>query len=174
MTGAKLDGMGRRVIRKSGNQFYSDRFSPTYSLGNTHPCFPRKIPVDKCLFKLNINCVLFQCQNTLAWKWNEVVMPFAQKSLRSKNILNALVIKLGFVCMYAKSLQSCLTLCSTMNYSPPDSSIHGDSPGKNTGVGCHALLLWIFLTRDRTRVSYVLHWQVGSLPLAPPGKQVRV
>lgn len=66
MTGAKLDGMGRRVIRKTGNQFYSDRFSPI--LGNTHPCFPRKIPVDKCLFKLNVNCVLFQCQNTLAWK----------------------------------------------------------------------------------------------------------
>ena len=24
--------------------------------------------------------------------------------------------------------------------SPPGSSVHGDSPGKNTGVGCHALL----------------------------------
>ena len=27
-------------------------------------------------------------------------------------------------CMYAKSLQSCLTLCDSMNYSPPVSSIH--------------------------------------------------
>ena len=27
------------------------------------------------------------------------------------------------------------------------SSVHGDSPGKNTGVGCHALLQGIFLTQ---------------------------
>ena len=27
-----------------------------------------------------------------------------------------------------------------MDCSPPDSSVHGDSPGKNTGVDCHALL----------------------------------
>ena len=26
-----------------------------------------------------------------------------------------------------------------MNCSPPGSSVHGDYPGKNTGVGCHAL-----------------------------------
>ena len=31
--------------------------------------------------------------------------------------------------------QSCLTLCDLMNCSPPCSSIYGDSPGKNTGVG---------------------------------------
>ena len=31
--------------------------------------------------------------------------------------------------------QSCLTLCD-----PPDSSTYGDSPGKNTGAGCHDLL----------------------------------
>ena len=28
--------------------------------------------------------------------------------------------------------------------SPPGSSVHGDSPGKNTGVGCHALPQGIF------------------------------
>ena len=36
--------------------------------------------------------------------------------------------------------QSCLTLCDLVNCSPPGFSAHGDSPGKNTGVGCHALL----------------------------------
>ena len=40
--------------------------------------------------------------------------------------------------------QSCLTLCDPMDCSPPGSSVHGDSPGKNTGVGCHALLQGIF------------------------------
>ena len=37
--------------------------------------------------------------------------------------------------MHAQSLQSCLTLCSPMDCSPPGSSVHGISPGKNTGVG---------------------------------------
>ena len=33
--------------------------------------------------------------------------------------------------------QSCPTLFNPMDCSPPGSSLHGDSPGKNTGVGCH-------------------------------------
>ena len=40
--------------------------------------------------------------------------------------------------------QSCPTLCDPMNCSPPGSSVHGDSLGKNTGVCCHALLQGIF------------------------------
>ena len=44
--------------------------------------------------------------------------------------------------------QLCLTLCDFMDGSPPGSSVHGDSPGKNTGVGCHALLQGIFPTQD--------------------------
>ena len=45
----------------------------------------------------------------------------------------------------AKSLQSCPTLCNPIDCSPPGSSVHGDSPGKNIGVGCPALLQGIFL-----------------------------
>ena len=46
-----------------------------------------------------------------------------------------------------------------------------DSPGKNTGVGCHALFQGIFLTQgSNSHLSCLLHWQVGSLLLAPPGK----
>ena len=43
--------------------------------------------------------------------------------------------------------QSCPTLCDPMDCSPPGSSVHGDSPGKNTGVGCHALLQGSFPTQ---------------------------
>ena len=39
----------------------------------------------------------------------------------------------------AKSRQSCLTLCNPTDSSPPGSH-PWDSPGKNTGVGCHFLL----------------------------------
>ena len=43
--------------------------------------------------------------------------------------------------------QSCPSVWDPMDCSPPGSSVHGDSPGKNTGVGCHALLQGIFLTQ---------------------------
>ena len=43
--------------------------------------------------------------------------------------------------------QVCPTLCDTMDCSPPGSSVHGDSPGRNTGVGCHVLLQGIFPTQ---------------------------
>ena len=43
--------------------------------------------------------------------------------------------------------QSCPALCDPMECSPPGSSVHGDSPGKITGVGCHALFQGIFLTQ---------------------------
>ena len=40
--------------------------------------------------------------------------------------------------------QSCPTLCDPMDCSLTGSSVHGDSPGRNTGVGCHARLQGIF------------------------------
>ena len=74
-------------------------------------------------------------------------------------------------CMHAKSLKSCPTLCDPMDCSPPGSSVHGDSLGKNTGVAYHALLQGIFLTQgSNPHLLHLLHWQAGSLPLAPPRK----
>ena len=46
-----------------------------------------------------------------------------------------------------------------------------DFPGKNTGVGCHALLQGIFPTQGlNLHLLGLLHWQMGSSSLAPPGK----
>ena len=42
--------------------------------------------------------------------------------------------------------QSCPTLCDPMDCSPPGFSVHGDFPGKNTGVGCQAVLQGIVPT----------------------------
>ena len=50
-------------------------------------------------------------------------------------------------CCVVLVAQSRLTLCDPMDYSPPGSSVHGDSPGKNTGVGCHALFQRLFPTQ---------------------------
>ena len=61
-----------------------------------------------------------------------------------------------------------------MDCSPPGSSVHGDSPSKNTGVGCHALLQGIVLTqgwnsgllRYRQILSCNLsHQQLGIEPI---------
>ena len=43
--------------------------------------------------------------------------------------------------------QWCPSLCDPKDYRPPGSSVHGDSPGKNSGVGCHSLLQVIFSTQ---------------------------
>ena len=55
--------------------------------------------------------------------------------------------------------QLCPTLCNPVDCSPPGSSVHGDSPGKNTGVGCHALLQGIFPTQ-------------GSKPVLPHCRKI--
>ena len=62
--------------------------------------------------------------------------------------------------------QSCPILCDPL--SPPGSTVHGDSPGKNTEVGCHALLQGIFPTQGS--IPGLLRWQADSLPSEPPGK----
>ena len=67
--------------------------------------------------------------------------------------------------MRAKSFQSYLTLCNPMDCSLPGSSVHGDSPGKNTEMGCHALLQWAFLTQGLNLcLLHLLHGQTGTLP----------
>ena len=65
--------------------------------------------------------------------------------------------------------QSCLTLRSSMDCSPLGSSVHGDSPGKNTGVGCHFLLQGIFLTQGLNLGLLHFRW-IFFLPSEPPGK----
>ena len=46
-----------------------------------------------------------------------------------------------------------------------------NSPCKNIGVGCHALLQEIFPIQGlNLHLLCLLHWQVGSLPLETPGK----
>ena len=72
------------------------------------------------------------------------------------------------VCLVTRS---CPTLYNPIDCSLSGSSVHRDSPGKNAEVGCHALLQGIFPTQESNlHLLCLLHWQVGSLSLAPPGK----
>ena len=70
-------------------------------------------------------------------------------------------------------------LCNPMDCSPPGSSVHGDSPGKNTGVGCHALLQGIFPTQGSNpglphcrQILYCLNHQRSPGNLCP--KLIRI
>ena len=81
--------------------------------------------------------------------------------------------------------QSCPTLWDPMDCSPPGSSVNGNSPGKNTVVGCHALLQGtgrgcyfllqgIFPTQgSNLHLLCLLHWQADSLPLCHLGSPKR-
>ena len=65
-------------------------------------------------------------------------------------------------------LQACLTLCNTMDCSLPGSSVHGILQAR--------ILEWVTTTSTRGSklcLLCLLHWQVGSLPLVPPGKPSR-
>ena len=50
--------------------------------------------------------------------------------------------------------ESCLTLCNPMDSSPPGSSVHGDSPGKNAEVGNLSLLQGIFPTQGKKSLPH--------------------
>ena len=91
----------------------------------------------------NLFCVLFA--NTLLAAASHVVKPRLKsgESLpfdeRTGKVVLQRVTYIGVRGIFPE-----LTLCNPMDHSPPGSSIHWDSPGKNTGVGCHAFLQGIF------------------------------
>ena len=55
-------------------------------------------------------------------------------------------------------VQSCLTLCNPMDYSPPGSSIHRDSPGKNTGVDYALLIIY-----NNRFLLLIQEWQIHGM-----------
>ena len=89
----------------------------------------------------------------------------------------------------AKSLQSCPTLCDPIDGQPIRLPCPWDSPGKNTGVGCHFLLQYMKVKSESKSLSPVRlfetpwtaayqaplsmdfsrqeHW--SGLPCPPPG-----
>ena len=72
-------------------------------------------------------------------------------------------------CQAMPSHFSHVWLCATPWTVACQAPLSIDSPGKNTGVGYHALLPGVFRTQgSNSCLLSLLHWQVGSLPLAPP------
>ena len=63
----------------------------------------------------------------------------------------------------SNSLQSLASPSDPKDCSPPHSSVHGDSPGKNIGMGCHALLQRIFPTQESNPGVLHCRWILYSL-----------
>ena len=72
------------------------------------------------------------------------------------------------LCMWAKSIQLCPTLCDPIDGSPAGPSVHGTLQAR--------ILEWVavpssrrsFQLRDQAPVSCLLHWQADSSPPCPP------
>ena len=73
--------------------------------------------------------------------------------------------------MCAKSLQSCPTLCNPIGCSLPGSSVQEVTQARILEWGVISSSRGIFPTQGPNLcLLWLLHWQVGFLPLAPSGK----
>ena len=74
------------------------------------------------------------------------------------------------VCMCSVA-QSCLTLRDAMDCNPPGSSVYGILQSRILEWVAVPSLQGIFPTQgSNLSLLHLLHWQVDSLPLMPPGK----
>ena len=81
----------------------------------------------------------------------------------------------NLACMRARSLQSCPRLCNPLDCNPPGSSVHGILQARIREWAAMPYSRGSFQPRNQTQISHVyLHWQQGSLPLAPTGKPFHV
>ena len=65
------------------------------------------------------------------------------------------------------------TVCDPMNYSLPVSSVHGILQAGTLEWVVKPSFGGIFPTQGlNLSLLHLLHWQVGSLPLVPPGKPI--
>ena len=71
----------------------------------------------------------------------------------------------------AKSLQSCPAVCDPIDRSPPGSPHPWDSPGKNTGVGCH-FLLQCMKVKSESQVAQSYPTLSDPMECSPPGSSI--
>ena len=100
-----------------------------------------------------------------AWKKLEDIMLSETNQSPKRNTLWLCIYDVHRFEFRKQKVKSCPTLCKSMNYSLPGSSVHGTFQVR--------ILKWVampFLTQgSNLAVLYLLHWQAGSLSLVPPG-----
>ena len=123
-----------------------------------------------CLFTHSLHCSL----ETLSWNVSQgnCRVPSTDFLLSLTEVLptdqcvKTVVSQILTVLLFAAAahlLQLCLTLMQCHGLKPAKHLCPWDSPGKNTGVGCHTLLQGIFLTQgSNPGLLHLLHWQADS------------
>ena len=95
-------------------------------------------------------------------RMNKLILEYLQK------LVTELLMSLSFshccCCLVA-------SISDSVRPHPPRFLSPWDSPGKNTGVGCHFLLQGIFLTLGSN--PGLLYWQVDSLPPSHLGSLIQ-
>ena len=89
------------------------------------------------------------------------------KGVSSRIVWHHLLVQTMRACVHA---QSCPTLCSPIDCSPPGSSVHGILQARILGVGCHALLQGIFPTQGSNLCLLSPALAGGFFTTEPPGK----
>ena len=77
--------------------------------------------------------------------------------------LATIIVNIFDLCLPPLVAQSCPTFCNPMECSLPDILVHEDSPGKNNGLGCHALLQGIFPTQESNQGLLYYRWILYQL-----------
>ena len=138
------------------------------------------ISVSSCTRYSALSLILqsLKCEFPL-WKWSRSVM---SDSLQPHGLQPARLLcpwdlphcrqmLLSSESAWVLSRFNSVRLCNTIDCSTPGSSVHGNFAGKNTEVGCHALLQGIFPSHgSNMHLLCLLYWQAGSLPLVPSRK----
>ena len=124
----------------------SSHASPHLFVSDCHASFSKNILIYfMYLSVLGLSCSIW---NLASWPGIEPRPP----ELGTLSLSPCTTREAPVLCLVA---QSCVTFCDSMDCSPPGSCVHGDSPGKNTGMGCHALLQGIFPIQRSNCISYI-------------------
>ena len=101
-----------------------------------------------------LQCSVGFCHTTMGIKHKNkcplLLEPPSHPSPIHKPLLTWLILLISILLFSCAVLCLVALLCRSLNpmdCSPPGSCVRGDSPGKNTGVGCHGLLQGIFPTQ---------------------------
>ena len=89
------------------------------------------------------------------WATNRINSKVINKLWKQKTKKFLKEVRENWYIMHVCVAQSHPILCDPMDCSPPGSSVHEDSPRKDTGVGWHALFQSVFPTQEQTQVSCI-------------------
>ena len=104
------------------------------------PVFPPTLAPGSLVNHSEPQCPHLSNEGSFENLWHETLMMLKGHMCKLGRRTLGLLLEPHRLLTCAKLLQWCPILCEPVDCSPPGFSVHGYSAGKNTGVGCHALL----------------------------------